>query len=127
MGIAASEMTSLLPQLVEDLSAVRIVDVAVGDSHILALTNDSEVFSWGNNSMGQCGQGHSSSPITRPRRVLGLEGVPVNQMSAGTSHSIFWTASPSDRFVIAPSFSVTCEAWLNVDFGKCNCVMRFNH
>ncbi|XP_021933596.1 probable E3 ubiquitin-protein ligase HERC1 isoform X3 [Zootermopsis nevadensis] len=100
LGIAASEMTSLLPQLVEDLSAVRIVDVAVGDSHILALTNDSEVFSWGNNSMGQCGQGHSSSPITRPRRVLGLEGVPVNQMSAGTSHSIFWTASPSDRQVV---------------------------
>lgn len=101
LGISAGETTSLLPQLVEDLAAVRIIDVAIGDSHVLALTHDSEVFAWGNNSMGQCGQGHSTSPITRPRRVLGLEGVPVNQISAGTSHSVFWTALPSDRLVIA--------------------------
>jgi E3 ubiquitin-protein ligase HERC1 len=107
LGIAAGETTSLLPQLVEDLAAVRIIDVAIGDSHVLALTHDSEVFAWGNNSMGQCGQGHSTSPITRPRRVLGLEGVPVNQISAGTSHSVFWTALPSDRLVIAASLSVT--------------------
>ncbi|XP_069694063.1 probable E3 ubiquitin-protein ligase HERC1 isoform X1 [Periplaneta americana] len=100
LGITAGETTSLLPQLVEDLAAVRIIDVAIGDSHVLALTHDSEVFAWGNNSMGQCGQGHSTSPITRPRRVLGLEGVPVNQISAGTSHSVFWTALPSDRQVV---------------------------
>jgi len=111
LGIAAGETTSLLPQLVEDLAAVRIIDVAIGDSHVLALTHDSEVFAWGNNSMGQCGQGHSTSPITRPRRVLGLEGVPVNQISAGTSHSVFWTALPSDRCVYASGFSFTAETW----------------
>jgi len=109
LGITAGETTSLLPQLVEDLAAVRIIDVAVGDSHVLALTHDSEVFAWGSNSMGQCGQGHSTSPITRPQRVLGLEGVPVNQISAGTSHSVFWTALPSDRLVIATSLSVKVE------------------
>jgi E3 ubiquitin-protein ligase HERC1 len=127
LGIAAGETTSLLPQLVEDLVAVRIIDVAIGDSHVLALTHDSEVFAWGNNSMGQCGQGHSASPITRPRRVLGLEGVPVNQISAGTSHCVFWTAVPSDRYVIAASFSVRAETWLNVDFWKCTFIVRFNH
>lgn len=47
--------------------------------------------------MGQCGQGHSQSPITRPRKVVGLEGVAVQQISAGTSHSVAWTALPSDR------------------------------
>jgi len=109
LGITAGETTSLLPQLVEDLAAVRIIDVAVGDSHVLALTHDSEVLAWGSNSMGQCGQGHSTSPITRPQRVLGLEGVPVNQISAGTSHSVFWTALPSDRLVIATSLSVKVE------------------
>lgn len=48
--------------------------------------------------MGQCGQGHSQSPVTRPKRVVGLNKVPVHQISAGTSHSVAWTAIPSDRY-----------------------------
>lgn len=59
---------------------------------------ESEVYAWGNNAMGQCGQGHAQSPITRPKRVIGLDGVSVHQVSAGTSHSIAWTALPTDRY-----------------------------
>lgn len=58
-----------------------------------------QVFAWGNNAMGQCGQGHSTSPVVRPRRVLGLEGVKIHQISAGTSHSVVWTSLPTDRWV----------------------------
>lgn len=58
---------------------------------------DNEVYAWGNNAMGQCGQGHAQSPITRPRKVIGVEGVSIQQISAGTSHSIAWTALPLDR------------------------------
>ncbi|XP_068081364.1 probable E3 ubiquitin-protein ligase HERC1 [Anabrus simplex] len=101
LGCKSGETTCLLPQLVEDLASVRVVDVAIGDSHVLALTHDCEVYAWGNNSMGQCGQGHSTSPINRPHRVLGLEGVPIHQISAGTSHSVFWTALPIDRQVVS--------------------------
>ena len=57
------------------------------------------MYAWGNNSMGQCGLGHTTTPVWRPRRVLGLEGVPVQQVSAGTSHSCAWTAPPRDRSV----------------------------
>ncbi|KAK7116135.1 hypothetical protein V1264_001871 [Littorina saxatilis] len=98
-GVA--EFTALRPRLVEDLQNIRIVDISCGDSHCLALSHDNEVYAWGNNAMGQCGQGHSQSPIPRPRKVVGLEGVPVQQISAGTSHSVTWTAMPSDRHVIA--------------------------
>lgn len=49
--------------------------------------------------MGQCGQGHTSTPITRPKKVLGLEGVSIQQITAGTSHSLAWTAVPTDRCV----------------------------
>ena len=58
---------------------------------------ESEVYAWGNNAMGQCGQGHAQSPITRPKKVIGLEGVNIHQVSAGTSHSVAWTAVPTDR------------------------------
>ncbi|ELU01327.1 hypothetical protein CAPTEDRAFT_215878, partial [Capitella teleta] len=60
-----------------------------------------EVYAWGNNAMGQCGQGHSQSPVTRPKKVMGLDGVLVHQISAGTSHSLAWTAVPRDRQVVS--------------------------
>lgn len=59
---------------------------------------DNEVYAWGNNSMGQCGQGNSTGPITKPKKVIGLDGVAIQQISAGTSHSLAWTALPRDRF-----------------------------
>lgn len=49
--------------------------------------------------MGQCGQGHSTSPVVRPRKVAGLEGIPIHQISAGTSHSLVWTTRTLDRQV----------------------------
>lgn len=55
------------------------------------------MFAWGNNAMGQCGQGHGQSPINWPMKVLGLEGAGVQQISAGTSHTIAWTTVPLDR------------------------------
>ncbi|XP_070543560.1 probable E3 ubiquitin-protein ligase HERC1 isoform X2 [Ptychodera flava] len=101
LGCGSSESTALRPKLIEDLQSTRIVDVACGDSHCLALSHDNEVYAWGNNAMGQCGQAHTTSPITRPKKVLGLDGVVINQISAGTSHSIAWTALPTDRQVVA--------------------------
>lgn len=101
LGCGSAEYTALRPRLVEDLQSKRVVDIACGDSHAIALTHESEVYAWGNNAMGQCGQGHAQSPITRPKRVIGLDGVSVHQVSAGTSHSVAWTALPTDRPVIA--------------------------
>ncbi|XP_066271875.1 probable E3 ubiquitin-protein ligase HERC1 [Branchiostoma lanceolatum] len=101
LGCGSPESTALRPKLVEELANTRIVDVACGDSHCLALTHDNEVYAWGNNAMGQCGQGHSQSPITKPKKVVGLDGVTVHQISAGTSHSLAWTALPTDRQVVA--------------------------
>ncbi|XP_071965475.1 probable E3 ubiquitin-protein ligase HERC1 isoform X2 [Antedon mediterranea] len=101
LGCGSSEITILRPKVIEDLQSIRIVDISMGDSHCLALSHDNEVYAWGNNAMGQCGQSHTTSPITRPKKVVGLEGVTVHQISAGTSHSIVWTALPTDRQVVA--------------------------
>ena len=68
--------------------------------------SENEVYAWGNNAMGQCGQGHSQSPITSPKKVLGLEGVTIHQISAGTSHSMAWTALPTDRYLSTMYYAV---------------------
>lgn len=73
----------LQPLLLDDLTPYRIVDISAGDNHCLALTDENIVFAWGTNSMGQCGQGHTSSPIMRPLKVVGLDGIPIRQISAG--------------------------------------------
>ena len=49
--------------------------------------------------MGQCGQNHATSPVTKPKKVMGLDGVAIQQISAGTSHSLSWTALPTDRYL----------------------------
>ena len=100
LGCGPSDAALLLPQHVEDLDQYIIIDISVGDSHCLALTLDCEIFAWGCNVMGQCGQGNFNSPIRKPMKVINLEGVPIHQISAGTSHSIVWTAVPSNRFVL---------------------------
>ncbi|XP_058472668.1 probable E3 ubiquitin-protein ligase HERC1 [Solea solea] len=101
LGCGSSEMTSLRPRFIEDLSITKIIDISCGDSHCLALSHENEVYAWGNNTMGQCGQGHTSTPITKPKKVLGLEGVSIQQITAGTSHSLAWTAVPTDRQLVA--------------------------
>ncbi|CAG9853588.1 unnamed protein product [Phyllotreta striolata] len=96
LGMGSADAICLRPLLVEDLTSYRIIDISAGDTHCLALSDEYLVFAWGTNSMGQCGQGHSSSPINRPLKVIGLEGVPIRQISAGTSHSVAWTSIPSE-------------------------------
>ncbi|XP_035245722.1 probable E3 ubiquitin-protein ligase HERC1 isoform X2 [Anguilla anguilla] len=101
LGCGSSETTSLRPRFIEELSVTKIIDISCGDSHCLALSHENEVYAWGNNAMGQCGQGHTSTPVTKPKKVVGLEGVSIQQITAGTSHSLAWTAVPTDRQLVA--------------------------
>ncbi|XP_042891775.1 probable E3 ubiquitin-protein ligase HERC1 isoform X3 [Penaeus japonicus] len=100
LALGSSDATMLRPRPIEELAGLRIVDISAGDSHALALTHEGEVYAWGSNTMGQCGQGHTVSPITRPKKVMGLD-IAVHQISAGTTHSMAWTAIPTDRRVVS--------------------------
>lgn len=111
-------MICLTPTLVQGLVPYRIVDVSAGDNHVLALTDNYEVFAWGSNTMGQCGLGHNNNPVTRPVKVMGLGSARIRQISAGkrqslsrtcsecfyfegTSHSIAWTTPPPEKQQVA--------------------------
>ena len=85
--------TFLLPTLLEGFEGCPVLDISMGESHCLALLRDCSVYAWGLNNMGQCGLGHNA-PVMVPQKVKALEGLPVHQISAGTSHSIAWTALP---------------------------------
>lgn len=52
-----------------------------------------DVFSWGFNSHGQLGLGKTVSKQPAAALVLALSGVPVTQIAAGATHSLFLTLS----------------------------------
>ena len=101
IGGGLADETVLTPRLVSTLSNFHIVDVAVGDNHIIALSIDSKVFTWGNNQNGQCGIGNTISTVCTPQLLASLTGVAIKQVTAGTTHSIVWCASPPEGLGMA--------------------------
>uniref|UniRef100_A0A8C1E1K4 HECT domain-containing protein n=1 Tax=Cyprinus carpio carpio TaxID=630221 RepID=A0A8C1E1K4_CYPCA len=71
----------------------QVIQIACGDHHSVALTNDGQVFVWGENSHGQLGlrKDHPSSPSAQ--HVQSLSGVPLAQISAGGDHSFVLSLS----------------------------------
>ena len=85
------EEDSLVPKQVHALSGHRVLSVATGFGHCLAVTERGEVFSWGFGRNGQCGHGQSRGNQKLPRRVDALTGVRVRSASTGDSHSLVVT------------------------------------
>jgi alpha-tubulin suppressor-like RCC1 family protein len=78
---------SLSPQVISGLTG--IIQVAVGGGHVLALDSDGTVWSWGNNTYGQLGNGTTSSlPYSNPSPVPvpGING--IVQIAAGGGFSL---------------------------------------
>ncbi|XP_042876756.1 E3 ubiquitin-protein ligase HERC2-like isoform X6 [Penaeus japonicus] len=79
------------PTMVEGLRGKKVVHVAVGALHCLAVTEAGQVYAWGDNDHGQQGNG-TTIVNRRPALVCGLEGVRVARVACGSSHSVAWTA-----------------------------------
>ena len=67
------------PRRVAALASERVVSVAVGGGHMVALTASGAVYTWGNNDSGQCGRAMTKldfrhSAIGRGKDRLGLKG-----------------------------------------------------
>ena len=74
----------LNPVQVPGLSGVTAI-TAAGYGHTLALKDDSTVWAWGDNGLGQLGDGTTSDRLT-PVQVSGLSG--VTAITAGLGHSV---------------------------------------
>ncbi|XP_034945617.1 X-linked retinitis pigmentosa GTPase regulator [Chelonus insularis] len=73
------------------IAGPKILQVAAGSHHSLALTSDGEVLAWGSNLEGQLGLPGTSGLVNIPTKVQLPE--PVKQISAGYYHSAFLTES----------------------------------
>ncbi|MGH0117624.1 UNVERIFIED_CONTAM: hypothetical protein FKN15_041816 [Acipenser sinensis] len=76
----------LQPLCIKSLSSKEVIQVASGAHHSLALTAQSQVFSWGSNNSGQLG--HMELPSTVPRLAKMSEGIRVWDIAAGQEHTL---------------------------------------
>lgn len=83
------------PTPIQGLRGKKVIHVAVGALHCLAVTDAGQVFGWGDNDHGQQGSGNTSVN-KKPTLVVGLDGVSVNRVACGSSHSISWSLPESE-------------------------------
>ncbi|XP_039436955.1 probable E3 ubiquitin-protein ligase HERC2 isoform X1 [Culex pipiens pallens] len=86
------------PTPIQGLRGKKVIHVAVGALHCLAVTDSGQVFAWGDNDHGQQGSGNTVVN-KKPNLVLGLDGVFVNRVACGSSHSVAWSLpqNPSEK------------------------------
>uniref|UniRef100_A0A1B0AIV8 HECT-type E3 ubiquitin transferase n=1 Tax=Glossina pallidipes TaxID=7398 RepID=A0A1B0AIV8_GLOPL len=77
------------PQPIQGLRGRKVIHVAVGALHCLAVTDIGQVYAWGDNDHGQQGSGNTVVN-KKPALVIGLDSVFVNRVACGSSHSIAW-------------------------------------
>ncbi|XP_048220418.1 probable E3 ubiquitin-protein ligase HERC6 [Perognathus longimembris pacificus] len=99
LGIGECKEINFTPKKIKALAGIKIIQVSCGSFHSLALSEDSQIFSWGKNSEGQLGLGKNVLVQATPERVRSLEGIPVAQVAAGGAHSF------------ALGLSGTCFGW----------------
>lgn len=80
-----------VPRCIAALSAVRVVSVAAGGAHSLAVSEGGALWSWGWGRYGQLGHGGCASEFA-PRRVLAVDSLCAVQAAAGVAHSLVLTA-----------------------------------
>ncbi|OWF39726.1 E3 ubiquitin-protein ligase HERC4 [Mizuhopecten yessoensis] len=87
------EAVQRIPKLLKALVLNTVIQIACGNCHCLALTDDGQVFSWGGNSHGQLGQGAKCSALDTPKSITCLRGIPIAKVVAGGFHSFVLTMS----------------------------------
>jgi len=92
LGLGARH-PELSPRRVDALAAQRVIGIACGDFHSLALTSANEVYTWGCGSSGELGHG-APEHQTLPRRMAGMDGLTLTFASCGASHTVMLVAAP---------------------------------
>lgn len=108
LGIGLSGQQFLLPQWVDTsgvLAGRKVLAVAAGSSHALALTDDMRLVTWGSNEVGQLGNGGWSSSVSPS--LVSMSNWPaetrISSIACGWAHNLVLT---NPTFAGFPALSV---------------------
>ncbi|KAG7250679.1 hypothetical protein CRUP_004131, partial [Coryphaenoides rupestris] len=75
------------PKLIETLADAVIVSAACGRNHTLALTDEGTAYSFGENKLGQLGQGNQTDAVLSPAPIS-YNGQPLVKVACGAEFSM---------------------------------------
>ncbi|KAK9908562.1 hypothetical protein WJX75_009704 [Coccomyxa subellipsoidea] len=91
LGLGRTGTQEWLPRRVQDLVGTKIVSIAAGALHSLAISAEGELFTWGSGMRGCLGHGNSvfggTQDESAPRLVRKLNGVKVQSAAGGLMNS----------------------------------------
>jgi hypothetical protein len=87
LGVDERYSDQLNPRPLIKLSDVQVSQVACGDNHTLALSNNHYVYSWGLGQSGRLGHGSCDS-LAFPTRIVGLHAHAISKITCGHHHSL---------------------------------------
>ena len=87
LGLGDSVLHGPGPHPVIGLDGLKVVQIACGESHSVALTDGGTVYTWGNGLSGQLGHCNESS-VNRPQLVQACLGMQVLFVACGSYHTV---------------------------------------
>jgi alpha-tubulin suppressor-like RCC1 family protein len=85
------------PYRITKLRFMKVLDIACGYNHSIAVTDIGKCYSWGNNEFGQLGHGNNMNAF-EPFQVIFPSNTAIIKATCGTNHSLFLS---SDRKIFA--------------------------
>ncbi len=79
------------PIIIEELCYKQIISFTNGFHHVMALTSDGKVYSWGQNNLGVLGNGNTNYEINKPKISEYLINEVIIDMSSGAYHLMVLT------------------------------------
>ena len=82
------------PRLLYQLKNKKIISINSGWEHNICQDSDKMLYSWGNNSRGQCGfdiTDNSNKIITYPKNIVELNDKNIKEISCGNEHTLALT------------------------------------
>nr|XP_044999450.1 E3 ISG15--protein ligase HERC5 [Jaculus jaculus] len=90
LGVGSTCPSTPVPQTVEHLAGVPLVQISAGEAHSMALSMSGKVYSWGRNGCGQLGLGHTEKQDS-PSLIEALDNQRIEFLSCGGSHTALLT------------------------------------
>lgn len=94
MGFDSKTLLQSKPTLIESLSSERVVGIAAGANHLLALTDKGQLFTWGSGEQGQLGRRiieRRKTTALGPKNVTPRAKPNFCSIACGSYHSMAWS------------------------------------
>jgi alpha-tubulin suppressor-like RCC1 family protein len=90
LGLGHRQKTAK-PTMIDALKHERVVQLAAGGWHCVAVTDEGKVYAWGGNERLQCGQDEGIRDICVPKLIASVSSLTVSMVSCGGMHSVALT------------------------------------